>query len=483
MDIQFLERTANRAEIKISLVESDYAEKVAKEIKDLRKKANVKGFRRGHVPEGIIRKMYGESIEADAIQNTVSEQLYNTLRDEKLSTLGQPVLKESERKEDRSFEATFQVALQPEIADQLGKEDTLTYYKPTVDDEEVSKVLQQTLDDSQQVVDVDTAGERAMLYGTIAELDGDVPKDGGITEEDVILFPEFMKDEEEKKKFDSASVNDIIVFQPFKAFEGDKAELKSLLKLEKAEDAEKLEGVDFSFQIQKIREPRKSEMNQEFFDRAFGEGKVKSEEEALAEIRKVLEDRVQSDANYKYALDLSEYIMEHKVEKIELAEDILRKWIESGDTGVELGANGANPDEHFANIIKSLKHDLYYHALAKSLEVTVTEEDIKGYAIAFTRQQFAQFGWTNAPEEIVEKQAERVMAEDQNFAYTAEKQILLQKVAQAVKEKELITIKEEKISEKDLHELMTPKEENEADEKVAAEAEQATTETDETKQD
>ncbi len=479
MDIQFLERTDSRAEIKIVLAESDYAEKVAKEVSELRKKANVKGFRKGHVPEGIIRKMYGESIEADAIQNTVSEQLFNTLRDEKLSTLGQPVLKSSDRKEDKSFEAIFQVALQPEVSDLLSKKDTITRYIPTIEDEDVAKVLRQTLEDSQEVVEVTTAGERAMFYGTLAELDGDVPKEGGFVDDNSILFPEFMKDAEEKKKFDAASVNDIIVFQPFKAFEGEPSELKSLLKLEKAEDPKRFEGVDFSFQIQKIREPHKSEMNQAFFDKTFGEGKVKNEEEALAEIRRVMEDRVKGDADYKFAQDLSNYVMEQKSSKIELAEDILRKWIESGDTGLELGANGTDPDEHFANIIKSLKHDLYYQALAKKLDQEVKPEDVKGYAIAFTRQQFAQFGWTNAPEEIVEKQAERVMKEDQNFAYTAEKQILLQKVAKAVEEQGMITVKEEKITEKDLHKLMTPKEEDKEEDKVVEEAEQSATEKDE----
>lgn len=459
MDIQFLERTDNQAEIKITLTESDYSDKVNEEVKKLKKQASVKGFRKGHVPEGMIRKMYGESIEADVLQNLVSEKLYDTLQEEKLSTLGQPILKESDRKEDKSFEAIFRVALRPEITNKLSKEDTVKIYTPKVEDEDVTSLLQETLEQNEQVVEVDTVVSRAMLYGTIAELEGDVPKEDGIVGEDVILFPEFMKDEEEKKKFDSVAKDDIVVFQPYKAFAGDKAELKSLLKLDSTDSIEELDGIDFSFQINKIRAPRKAELNQDFYDRAFGAGKVSNEDEAKEEIRKFLVSSSENESTFKFTQDLSDYITEHKLDQINLAEDLLRDWIENGNTGVELGANGADPDEHFANIIKSLKHDLYYHAMAEELGVQVNKEDIVEYAKAFTRQQFAQFGWTNAPEEVVEKQAERVLTEDENFAYTAEKQILLQKVAQGVKERELITLDKQEIPAKELREMLSGKNE------------------------
>src|SRR5665647_716337 len=126
------------AVVKIQLLKADYQEKVGNSLKNYRKKANVPGFRPGMVPAGLIQKMYGKSVLAEAVQDAVSEALYNYIRDNKLNILGEPLPSESQPMVDfdtqEDFDFAFDIALSPEIDFSLTKKDSIPYYTVTVTD-------------------------------------------------------------------------------------------------------------------------------------------------------------------------------------------------------------------------------------------------------------------------------------------------------------------------------------------------------------
>ncbi len=457
MAVSVKEKKDNLVVLEAKLAKEDYKDKVEKEIKNLSKNASMKGFRKGHTPQGLVRKMYGESVRIDVIQSLISDEINKFVRDEKYLTIGQPIplrdLDQSKAFEGDDVTLAFELALIPEIKNKLGSGDTLDYYKPVITEEAAKEELKKVMQSNKQPVSVDTVDENAIVYGTLAELDGDSPKEGGIKIEKAMLFPNFIKNEEEKAKFVGAAKDTLVVFSPFKAFEGDKAEISSLLKIEK-DDVEKYEASEFSYQITEISSIKDPDLNQEFFDRVFGEDTVHSEEEAIAKLKENLQKEEEGNANFKFVQDLKNLIHETKLGDMELAEDTIRAWFNTTDNASAI-EDSTDPDDSFKKMIDSLKEDLFFNEYAKEYDIKVAEEDVKNYAIRYTWQQFANMGWANAPMEILEKQAEELL-KNQNFVYGTEQDILRQLVAQKLRENNVVTVVEKEITPDELHKLILP---------------------------
>ena len=88
---------ALNAVVKVDIVADDYQEKVTKVLKDYRKNANIPGFRKGHVPMGMVKKQYGKSVMIDEVNKLLQESLNNFLVEEKLDILGNPLPRVQER--------------------------------------------------------------------------------------------------------------------------------------------------------------------------------------------------------------------------------------------------------------------------------------------------------------------------------------------------------------------------------------------------
>ena len=89
------------AVLKVEIKKADYEENVEKVLRDYRKKANIKGFRPGMVPIGLVKKMYGKAVQLDEINKLVSENIHKYLTDEKIEILGDPLPKIDEHEADK----------------------------------------------------------------------------------------------------------------------------------------------------------------------------------------------------------------------------------------------------------------------------------------------------------------------------------------------------------------------------------------------
>lgn len=459
MAVSVKEKKDNLVVLEAKLAKDDYKDKIEKEIKNLSKNASMKGFRKGHTPAGLVRKMYGDSVRIDVIQSLVSDEINKFIRDEKYLTIGQPIplrdLDQSKAFEGDDVTLTFELALIPEITNKLNSNDTLDYYKPVITEEAAKEELKKVMQNNKRPVDADKVDESAIVYGILAELEGDQPKEDGIKQEKAMLFPNFIKNEEEKAKFVGAEKDTLVVFSPYKAFDGDKAEISSLLKVDK-EEVEKYKDSEFSFQITKISSVKDPELDQEFFDQVFGEGTVHSEEEAIAKLRENMQKEEEGNANFKFVQDLKALIHAEKLNSMDLAEDTIRAWFKTTENASTI-EDAEDSDDAFKKMMLSLKEDLFFNEYAKEYDVKIAEEDVKNYAIRYTWQQFANMGWPNAPMEILEKQAEELM-KNQNFVYGTEQDILRQLVAQKLRENNVLTVVEKETTPEDLHKLILPEE-------------------------
>ena len=392
----------------VKLEKADYQEKVDKSLKSFRQKAQIPGFRKGMVPMSLVKKMYGKSVVAEEVNKLLSESVYNYIQDNKINMLGEPLPNEDKQPEIdfdtmEEFEFLFDIALAPEFKAEVSADDKVDYYTIEVTDDMVENQVKAYTQRTGKYDKVDVYEDNDMLKGLLAELDEEGnTKEGGIQVEGAVMMPSYMKNDEQKAVFNGAKVNDVLVLNPSTAWDGNAAELASLLKIEK-EAAEQMKS-NFSFQVEEVTRFVAGELNQEIFDQVFGEGAVKSEEEFRAKIKENIAAQFVVDSDYKFLIDTRKVMME-KVGKLEFPDALLKRIMR---------LNNPDKDEKFVDdnydkSIEELTWHLIKEQLVKANDIKVEQEDVTNMAKEATRAQFAQYGMMSIPDDILENYAKEML--------------------------------------------------------------------------
>lgn len=439
MNVSLKNNDAVSGIVKLEIGKADYAEQVEKSLRSFRQKANVPGFRKGMVPMGMVKKMYGKHVLVEEVNKLVSENLFKYIRENNLNILGEPMPNQTEQKEinfdkDEDFEFCFDVAFAPEIHIELSKNDKMPYYEVKIDDDMVNKQVDAYRANFGSYDQAEEVEEKDMLKGTVAELENGAPKEGGIVVEDAVLMPMYIKDEEEKAKFIGAKVNSVVVFNPNKAYEGAEAEIASFLKIDKEKVAETTG--DFSFEIKEITRRKDAEMNQELFDKVFGEGVVTSEEEFKNKIREALAEQFTPQSDFKFLTDAREILLE-KAGELAFADELLKRWL--------LVANEKNTKESieqdYPQIIADLKYHLIKENLVKQNNLKVEDADIENFAKRVAKAQFAQYGMLSVPEDVLDNYAKDMLKNKQTLQNILDRAVE-EKLAAWLKEQVELDVKE-----------------------------------------
>lgn len=444
MNISLKNNDAVSGIVKLEIGKADYAEQVDKSLRNFRQKANVPGFRKGMVPMGMVKKMYGKHLLVEEVNKLISDRLFGYIRESKLNILGEPMPNQTEQKEinfetQEDFEFCFDVAFAPEIKIELSKEDKVPYYQVTIDDELLDKQVDAYRANFGSYDKTEVVEEKDLVKGTIAELENGSPKEGGIVVEDAVLMPSYLKGEAEKAKFMGVNVNTVVVFNPSQAYEGEgaDAEIASLLKIEK--EAVAALTSDFSFEIKEIIRHKDAEMNQELFDKVFGEGVVSSEEEFKNKIKEALLEQFNPQSDFKFLTDARDLLVE-RVGKLTFADDLLKRWL--------VAANEKNTpetiDQDYPQIIEDLTYHLIKENIVKENDLKVEDADIESFAKRVAKAQFAQYGMLSVPEEVLANYAKDMLKN---------KQTLQNIIDRAVEEKLAVWLKEQ--IELDVQEVST----------------------------
>lgn len=417
----------------VKLEKEDYQAHVDKALKDFKKKANMPGFRPGMVPMSLIKKQYGTAILAEEVNKMLQEKVYEYLKDNKVNMLGEP-LPDEERQpaidfaKDETFEFVFDIALAPEFDVVLDTNDEIDYYTIDINDDLVERQVKMYAQRGGKYENVQEYAEGDMLKGLIAELDeNNSVKEGGIQVEHAVMMPTYMKKDEQKAIFFNAKVNEVLVFCPFEAFDGNEAEIASLLKIDK-KDVANVKG-NFSFQVEEITHFVPGDLNQELFDNVFGEGVVKSEEEFRGKIRSELAEQFVNDSNYKFLIDVREYLVK-KIGKLEFPDAILKRVMllnnkEKGEAFVS---------ENYDRSIDELTWHLIKEKLVAANNIKVENNDIMDMAKEVTRIQFAQYGMLNVPEDMLENYAKDMVKRKESVEQLVNRSIE-SKLAKVLKDK------------------------------------------------
>lgn len=410
MKISF-EKTDNvNGLLTITLAKADYEANVEKALKEFRKKASLPGFRPGQAPMAILRKRFGQEVQAEELNKMLGTELYKYIREEKINFLGEPLASEKQGEVDmKADEQTFvfDIALAPEMDAKISEKDTVEYYNIEVDDALVDKQIQMYASRAGGYQKVDEYQPKDMVKGTLTELGKTgKAKRGGIEVEGATMLPDYMKDEEEKAKFSGMKTGDVITFNPAKAYSNSDVELSSLLRITK-EEATAIKG-DFQFQVSEITRYAPHALDQELFDIALGKDKVKNEEEFRSAIREELAGQFKTDSEFRFIMDLKKYLSD-RIGKVEFPETLLKRIMQQN-----------NPDKdaefiekNFKPSIEELKWHLIKEQLCDQLEIKVEQPDVLETAKEVTRMQFAQYGMTNVPEDVLNNYANEMLKNKQ----------------------------------------------------------------------
>jgi len=435
------------AVIKLQLVKEDYASQVDSVLKDHRRKASIDGFRPGKVPMGLIKKMYGTPVLADEVNKILGQELYKYIEENKLDILGEPLPNETEQKEinwekDTEFEFVFDIAMSPEYTLNLSKRDKINFFKIAVDEKMIQNGVDMHARRFGSNDEAEVVADKEILKGNFAQLDaeGNVVADG-IASEDVAISLEYMKDEESKAKFIGANVNQIITFNPAKAFPN-RTDLASMLGIA-PELAETLED-DFQYTITNISTFTPAELNQELFDKVFGEGKVANEEEFKNQIKADIEAQLVNDSDYKFLIDAKAKLV--KKAKIDLPVEFLKRWIIA--TNKEMTAEQVESD--FANYSDDIRWQLIKDKLVKDNDLKVEEEEVVEFAKKQALMQFQQYGMMEVPEEYLTNYAKQ-MLENKDEARKIWDRKLDDKVAEYLKN--TIKVEEKEVSTEEFNKM------------------------------
>ena len=436
---------AVNAVLTVQVSKADYEEKVEKTLRDYRKKANIPGFRPGMVPAGLVKKMYGKAVLADEVNKLISEFLYDYIKQNDLRLLGEPLPNETEQPEidfdtQSDFEFLFDLALTPEFELKLDKEEKIKYYQINPSDEMLQNQRKMYTGRYGSYMQAEEVDEKDVVRGDLLELDAEGKVlENGLKVEAAVLTPKYLKDEEKAKEFIGAKLNATITINPQKIFNSNEAEISSFLKISK-EEAKNIAS-DFQMTIIGITRYKEAEINQELFDKVFGEGVVKTEEEFNAKIRENVEKNLVADSDYKFALDAQETLVQQLAE-VQFPEAFLKRWL--------LAANKNLTEEmvekDFAAMLLDLKWQLIKNKIIKDNQIKIENADLEDFAKKIVKSQFAQYGMTDAPDNVLEKYAKDMLEKEETARNIAEKVMdakVIEVVKNAVKlEKKKISIEE-----------------------------------------
>jgi trigger factor len=402
------------AVVKVNIAKEDYSDKVDNILKDYRKTANIPGFRKGHVPMGMVKKQYGKSVLVDEVNKMLQDALNKYLTEEKLDVLGNPLPKEQENfdwdQDNYSFE--FELGLSPQFDVNLNTKKPLTHYKIVAGDEMIEKQIVEIQKQYGKLVSKNKVEEGDVVAGTFKN------EEEGIDSQATLPL-EKLKGKENLNKFLGAKVGDAISLNTKDLFEDDH-QLMEFLKVEH----DKAHGlaVEVVFTITEVNKQELAELDQELFDKLFGKDEVKTVDELKGKIREDAAKQFQQQGDQQLLNAVTEALIENN--KFELPKDFLQKWIRT------VGEKPLTEDEareEFEKSEQGLRFQLIEGKLINENNLQVKFEDLKSFTTDRIKEQMAQFGQMDPAEKELDDIASRVLSNEEEVKRLSE-QLLNEKL-------------------------------------------------------
>ncbi len=438
MNITRVNKDDLNAVLTVAIEKDDYTSKVDEILKNYKKSANIPGFRKGHVPMGLIKKQYGKAVLADEVNKLIQDSIQNYINEEKLDVLGYPVPVEqpdfSWDSEAYTFE--FEVGLSPVFEIPYDNKKAITQYVIEADQEMIDSQVKLLQRQYGKIVSQSEVKEGYTITGKFTNVGGEIEVNN-----ETSFKLDVLNKKADQKMFLGAKVGDSIELSSKNLFK-DEASLSTYLGLQEVS----IEGIDLQlmFEIQEISEEVPAELNQELFDKYAGEGKVTSTEELKELIKEQASQNFVQHADQHLLNEVVDYLLEEI--KFDLPAEFLQKWIRiSGEE--QLTEEAAK--EEYEKSEKGIRYQLIESKLIKDNDLKVTAEEVKQGMKERIQMQMAQFGAGAFPDEQLDQFANQMLSNQDEVRKMSE-QVMNKKLIALFKEK--FNLKEKKVSFKEFSE-------------------------------
>lgn len=430
MKISRTDIDALNAVVNVKIDRSDFSEKVDKMLKDYRKNANIPGFRKGHVPMGMIKKQYQMAVTAEEVNKLLQQNLDKYIREEKLELLGNPLPKMDEDELDwnaKTLVFDFELGLAPQFEIKLDVLKKVQRYVIAPDKKMIGEQMEYLQNQYGKLV-----SQTAPKPGF--EITAQFKNEASEIDSLVTFSLEDIKGKKNLEAIKAVSTGSTLELSVKKLFSDD-ATAKRLLQI----DDEKLKGLsgNLDIEIKEINERILAELNQELFDKMYAPGTVKTADQLKEKIKESLEKQFEPQVNQKLLNDITECL----VEKIsfDLPAAFLKRWMQS--SGKEpLTAEQAS--EEYDKSEKGIRYQLIEGKIIQENGLQVQFEELQSYAKEMIRGQMVQYGQLNPEDKELESVAARVLS-NQEEARRISEQLMSQKLLDFYKDK--APLKEKKV--------------------------------------
>ncbi len=427
MNITKKEIDSLNAVVTVEISKEDYSAKVHKVLDNYRKNANIPGFRKGHVPMGMVKKQYGTAVLVEEVNKILQDSLHKFLTEEKLDVLGNPLPKNEAEidwaSDDFSFQ--FDLGLAPEFKVDVTKK-AITNYKVIADDAFLDNQVKTIRKQYGKLISKDTVAKGDEITGTFLNADKGIDKKATLELDNIA-------GKTQGKALLGAKVGDEVILKTKGLFADDHDNQKYLGVSH--DEAHGLD-VEVTFKIEEINTREMGELNQELFDKLFGEGVVSSEKELKQKIKEDAEKQFEQQSDQKLLNDVVESLIENT--KFDLPDQFLQRWIQvSGEKPMTEEAAKAE----YERSEKGLRYQLIEGKLRAEHNLQVTFDELKDYAKNMIKAQMAQFGQTNPSEEELDNIAARILSNEEEVKRMSE-QLNTNKLLQFFKENAKLKTKE-----------------------------------------
>jgi len=409
MNISKNEVDALNLTVNIEITPEDYQDKVNSVLQNYRKSANIPGFRPGKVPMGLIKKQYGKAVLIDEINKMLQDSIYNYIQEEKLNILGNPLPVEQEELDfdtPGTYNFGFELGLSPEVDVKITKKNKVKGVKVVADD----KVLDTYMEDIRGRYGKMSTPEKPaaddMFHGSFTEVDADgAAVEGGIVKEDAQFLGTNLKTKKAQGELAKAAMGSTMAFDAKKSF-GKDYNVAGLLGVTDAQ-LEASTG-SFEFKLTNISRMEPAELNQEFFDKVYGEGAVTSEEEMRARMKEEAERMYQNESDQYFLNNVAEYLLDKT--KFDLPIEFLKKWMQ---TSGEKPVTAEEVEADWEKTEKGLRYQLIENAVITAAEIKVSREDLLDHTVGMVKAQFQQYGQQVMDDEMLKGIAENALKNEE----------------------------------------------------------------------
>jgi len=413
--------------LKVDISKEDYAPKVEKVLSDYKKNAKIAGFRVGHVPMGMVKKQYGKAVLLEEINKLIQEALHNYLTKEKLDLLGNPLPKNEMdiNWEADNFVFEFELGLAPQFEVDL-KAKAVTQYKVIADQEMLNNQVKSIRKQYEKLISKTKAEKGDEITGVFKNEEKEINNKTTFSLDKI-------KGKKQLEQLIGAKVGDVISLKTKGLFE-DEHDNQTFLKVAH-HDAHGLD-IKVTLTIEEINKREMATLNQELFDKLFGEGIVTSEEQLKEKIKEDAEKQFEQQADQVLLNTVVESLIENT--KFDLPGAFLTKWIQRGG---EKDLTEEEAKEEYNRSEKGLRYQLIEGKLMAENNLRVTFEELKQFTKSMIAAQMAQYGQMTPPDEEMDGIAARILANEEEVKRLSE-QLNSQKLLQFFKENAKLKVKE-----------------------------------------